>query len=119
MIETQGILAVNANTQSATNAVLTIQDNGDSAIDCATANTAGTCQTTGSNSLADNPLDEGSNPVTITEQGPNSGIFGTYDESDVSSIIMTTDAARGTSATITWNETPVTVLAGFDFVCFR
>ena len=54
-------------------------------------------------------------PVTITEQGPNSGVFGTYDESDVSALIMTSGALRGTSATIDYNETPTTILAGFDY----
>ena len=60
-------------------------------------------------------LGEGSVPVTITEQGPNSGVFGTYDESDSSVLKITTNAARGTSASIDYNETPTTVLVGFDF----
>jgi hypothetical protein len=54
-------------------------------------------------------------PVTITEQGPNSGVFGSYDESDDSAIQITTDAARGTSASIDYNETPATILVGFSF----
>jgi hypothetical protein len=53
--------------------------------------------------------------VTVTEQGPNSGIFGTYDESDTSVLKITSNAARGTSATIDYNETPVTILVGFNF----
>jgi len=51
-------------------------------------------------------------PVTITEQGPNSGVFGTYDESDTSNIVITNGANRGTSASIDYNETPVTILVG-------
>jgi len=54
-------------------------------------------------------------PVTITEQGPNSGVFGTYDESDSSNIVITNDAKRGTSATIDYNETAVTILVGLSF----
>jgi hypothetical protein len=54
-------------------------------------------------------------PVTITEQGPNSGVFGTYDESDQSNIITTDSAERGTSASIDYNETPATILIGFEF----
>ena len=54
-------------------------------------------------------------PVTITEQDPNNGIFGTYDESDKSVLKITTDAKRGTSATVDYNDSPVTVLVGFDF----
>src|SRR3989338_5885996 len=115
MIETNGLLRVNPNTQGATNPVLTLQDNGDSNLGCSTADTATTCQTTGSNSVVGNELDDGSVPVTITEQGPNSGIFGSYDETDTSALIITSNAARGTSATVDYNETPVTVLVGFDF----
>ena len=54
-------------------------------------------------------------PVTLTELMPNSGIFGTYDESDVSTIKITDDASRGTSGIIDYNESPLTVLVGFDF----
>jgi hypothetical protein len=56
----------------------------------------------------------GNVPVTITEQGPNSGVFGSYDESDESVIKITSNAKRGTSATIDYNETPTTVLVGFQ-----
>ena len=54
-------------------------------------------------------------PVTITEQGPNSGVFGSYDESDDSSIVIRDTALRGTSAVIDYNETPVTVLVALSF----
>jgi hypothetical protein len=54
-------------------------------------------------------------PVTITEQGPNSGVFGTYDESDTSAIIITDNAKRGTSASITYNEDSYTILVGLSF----
>ena len=57
-------------------------------------------------------LGEGSVPVTITEQGPNSGVFGTYDESDSSVLKITTDAKRGTSASIDYNETPANCSCG-------
>jgi hypothetical protein len=68
----------------------------------------------------DDPLDGdnymlGQVPVTITEQGPNSGVFGSYDESDDSVIKITNDAKRGTSASIDYNETPATILVGFSF----
>jgi hypothetical protein len=54
-------------------------------------------------------------PVTITEQGPNSGVFGSYDESDNSNIVIRNSALRGTSAVIDYNETPVTILVGLGF----
>ena len=113
MIETNGLVRVNANTQSATNPVLTLQDNGDSTLTCNTSNTATTCHTDGYGTTG-NELGDGSVPVTVTEQGPNSGIFGSYDETDVSALKITTNAARGTSATINYNESPVTVLVGFN-----
>ena len=57
----------------------------------------------------------GTVPITITEQGPNSGVFGTYDESDVSNLVILSDASRGTSASFDYNETPVTILVGLNF----
>jgi hypothetical protein len=59
--------------------------------------------------------DAGNVPITITEQGPNSGVFGSYDESDDSNIRITNDAKRGTSASIDYNETPTTILVAFAF----
>ncbi len=53
--------------------------------------------------------------VTVTEMGPNSGMFGSYDEDDVSSIKISDDAMRRTSATLDYNDSPQTVLVGFDF----
>jgi len=93
-------------------AVITLQDNDDSEI---RATTGG--------SDPQNPLDwetlgtniSGNVPITITEQGPNSGVFGSYDESDTSAIVITSNAKRGTSASIDYNETPVTILVGFSF----
>ena len=55
------------------------------------------------------------NPVTITEQGPNSGVFGTYDEADKSVLTISGDAKRNTSATFDYNDTGTSVLVGFDF----
>ena len=54
-------------------------------------------------------------PITITEQGPNSGVFGTYDESDTSAIRITDNANRGTSASITYNSDSYTLLVGHSF----
>jgi hypothetical protein len=115
MIETNGLIRVNTNTQSATNPVLTLQDNGDSVLTCTSSNLATSCQTNSSNVIAGNELDAGSVPVTITEQGPNSGIFGSYDESDTSALKIASNAARGTSATVDYNEVPVTILVGNSF----
>ncbi|WP_010195406.1 beta strand repeat-containing protein, partial [Candidatus Nitrosarchaeum limnium] len=110
MVETNGVLIVNANPQGAANAVLTIQDNDDTVVNSCSQD-AKTCTVTNGGTI----LGRNSQPITITEQGPNSGIFGTYDESDTSVIKVTDNAARGTSATINYNEVPRTVLVGFDF----
>lgn len=93
-----------------TDTVITIQDNDDSDI-------AGESEDPSTASVASNPgsLTAGSFPITIVEQGPTSGIFGTYDESDTSALKITENAKRGTSATLDYNETPITVLAGFSF----
>jgi hypothetical protein len=92
--------------------VITLQDNDDSAISLfgfgADAQEPVDWETAGGNL-------SGEVPVTITEQGPNSGVFGTYDESDDSVILITDAAARGTSASIDYNETAATILVGFDF----
>jgi plastocyanin len=95
--------------------VITLQDNDDSVLTNADGDPG--------NIDSQNPFDWqtgsgnllGSVPVTITEQGPNSGVFGTYDESDQSNIIITDNALRGTSASVDYNETPATILVGFSF----
>ena len=52
--------------------------------------------------------------VTLTELGPKSGVFGSYDESDDSVLRITDDARRGTSAVVDYNDTPTTVLVAHD-----
>ncbi|EPA06363.1 hypothetical protein, partial [Candidatus Nitrosarchaeum limnium] len=95
MVETNGVLKLNADKQNSGTAVLTLQDNDDSDLDSCTQD-ASACTATNSASFG---LGRNTQPITITEQGPNSGIFGTYDESDKSAIIVTDNAKRGTSAT--------------------
>jgi hypothetical protein len=87
--------------------VITIQDNDDSILSLAS--------TTDPDAARTGAINVGDRPITITEQGPNSGVFGTYDESDTSVLVIIDEAARGKSATIDYNETPTTVLVGFDF----
>jgi len=109
-------MLVNANKQGSANPVLTLQDNDDSVLVLnGTGNTIGANNATAFAVGSNGNLGAQSVPVTITEQGPNSGIFGTYDESDTSVLKITSNAARGTSATIDYNETPVTVLVGNEF----
>jgi hypothetical protein len=100
MIEDNGVLILNPDTQSSGTAVLTLQDNDDSVLRACTQNAALCAANT---ATVTNALGPNSQPITITEQGPNTGVFGTYDESDVSSIIVTSAALRGTSATLDYN----------------
>ncbi|MCV0392936.1 MAG: hypothetical protein K5790_06545 [Nitrosopumilus sp.] len=106
MCEDNCVLLLNTDVQSTGSAIVTIQDNEDSEILTASEDpaTATTLQI-GINSI----------PVTVTEQGPNSGVFGTYDEGDKSAIKVSETAPRGKSASIDYNESPVTILVGFGF----
>ncbi|QLH11559.1 hypothetical protein [Nitrosarchaeum sp. AC2] len=114
MCEDNCRLLVNINKQGATNPVLTLQDNGDTVLEAGTdANLASAFTVNGTG--LHGQLGANTVPVTLTEQGPNSGIFGTYDESDVSVLKITSNAARGTSATVDYNATPRTILVGFGF----
>jgi len=115
MCEDNCVLIIDTNVQGSTAPVLTVQDNDDSILTqlngIASANNA----TAFGVGLQTAVLGQASIPVTLTEQGPNTGVFGTYDESDTSVLKITSDAKRGTSASIDYNETPVTILVGFDF----
>ena len=94
--------------------VITIQGNADSRI----ANDGDTALTADAWYEPKKPittLGKGTQPVTITEQGPNSGIFGTYDEADTSILKIIDDAERGTSATVDYNDSPVSVLVTHAF----
>ncbi|MGY5147046.1 MAG: hypothetical protein ACW9W4_03490 [Candidatus Nitrosopumilus sp. bin_7KS] len=115
MCEDNCRLLVNTNAQSAANPVLTIQDNDDSILTKLNSTRSANNATAFGVTAATATLGSGSVPVTIVEQGPNSGVFGTYDESDVSVLKITSNAARGTSATIDYNESAKTILVGFDF----
>jgi hypothetical protein len=108
MCEDNCILKLNPDVQGK-GTVVTIQDNDDSAIIPVTGSDVPTAFSTEDGNLA------GKVPITITEQGPNSGVFGTYDESDTSNLKITSTAKRGTSASIDYNETPVTILVGHNF----
>jgi hypothetical protein len=87
--------------------VVTIQDNDDSAVLAASATDPDAART--------KSIDDGDRPITFTETGPNTGVFGTYDESDNSALKVISTAARGKSATIEYNEVKHTILVGHSF----
>ncbi|MBI5859621.1 MAG: hypothetical protein HZB73_02690 [Nitrosarchaeum sp.] len=108
MCEENCLLSVNPDKDNSGTNVLKIQDNADSIITPSTGILL--ASTTGGR------LTAGAAPVTVTETGPNNGIFGTYDELDSSALKITDNAKRGTSATIAYVQTkPATILVGFDF----
>jgi hypothetical protein len=86
MIEDGGALSLNVNTQGST-PVVSIQDNADVALTSTSTSAASAC-TVGGASLH-GKLCTGTQPVTLTESSPNTGIFGTYDENDVSQLEIT------------------------------
>lgn len=51
--------------------------------------------------------------VTFVEKGPNSGIFESFDHSDQSTIGITSNAPRGETGIITYNQDSVSILTGF------
>ena len=109
MCEDNCVLEFDPNAQG-TGDVATLQDNDDSAIIASGGPAVDpTNWSTAGGHLA------GDIPITITEQGPNSGVFGTFDESDTSNLIILNDAARGTSASFDYNEDATTILVGFVF----
>ncbi len=103
MCEDNCRLLINPNAQSALNPVLTLQDNDDTGIVGTDANDATSFQTLGGNL-------NGKIPITITESSSNSGVFVMHDESDLSILKITDNAAIGTSGTIDYNEEPKTIL---------
>jgi len=113
------ILEINPNVQNSPTKVLTIQDNDESIISCPVAQDITTClvatDANGNIVTSNGLLIAGSQPITITEQGPNSGIFGTYDILDKSILKITDNAERGTTASINYNLSSKSVVVGFDF----
>jgi len=106
MCEDNCLLVLDINEQGAPDDVIGIQDNDDSDV-TGTGTDATTFSSVGGT------LPAGSGPLSFTEQGPNSGVFSSTDESDASNIVINSDAARGTSGTIDYNESPVSILVGF------
>ena len=59
-------------------------------------------------------LGPGTMPVTLTETQANSGIFKNTDEGDTANIKVAELAIRGTTATIDYNDSAVSILVQFD-----
>ena len=110
MCDDNCILFLDPNQQGG-NDQITLQDNDDSEI-TATVGTSNP-EVIGDFETINDHL-QGAYPVTVTEQGPNSGVFSTSDEGDVSSLrIVSENFVRGESATIEYNDSPVSILTGY------
>ena len=109
MFEDNGILLIDLDAQGTDNEILRIIDNDDSQTNGTPTIEASTVVTDGGS------LSINSQPVTFTEVSSNSGVFSNYDESDTSNLAIASDATRGLSASVDYNEIPKTILVGFDF----
>jgi hypothetical protein len=106
MVEDGFQLELNVDTQTSGTNVVALQDNADTATNGTSTSSASRVATSSSgiNTL----------PITLTESAPNTAVFNTFDETDVSQVVITSDAPRGKSATITYDD-PLTILVGFGF----
>jgi selT/selW/selH-like putative selenoprotein len=63
----------------------------------------------------DNGAVANTDDITFLETGVNTGIFTSYDSDDDSTVKITAAAARGTTATITYDDEPQSILVGHSF----
>ena len=66
------------------------------------------------NSSDENISFEDSDYITVIEQKPNGGVFGTYDKSGISELYINNDAQRGTVATLDYNNTETIIQVGYS-----
>ena len=104
----QVVLKINKDKQSSGTDILAILDNADSVIAG-----SGDIDTASTSSIGFGTTD-GMQTITITEQAPNIGVFGTYDEDDNSVLAITSNAPRGKTATIDYNDKSLSILVGFS-----
>ena len=63
----------------------------------------------------DNGATVSSTRITLLESGVNTGIFTSYDSDDESAVEITSGAARGNTATISYDDSPQSILVGHSF----
>ena len=61
---------------------------------------------------ADSVLDD--DVVNVIETGTNTGVFTNIDDADVANIFVKTTAPRGTSAVIDYNDSPMSIMVGYQ-----
>ena len=104
----RGFLSLNNNTQEASVDVVKLVDNKDSVVFAESGQDA-------NKGLRTNAIQHNSLPITITETAPNSGIFTSTDEDDVSILKVNNGALRGTSATLTYDDISYSIVIGNSF----
>ena len=103
MFEKNGMLTFNNNTQGIGTDVIRLVDNKDSVVFKEPGQS--------SRGLRTNTIEHDNLPITLTETAPNTGIFLSSDEDDIS-VLKVNDACmsgglnvcRGRTATITYND---------------
>jgi len=90
-------------------AVVRLQDNADSVV------TEERSATTTGVRFRTNTIEHDEIPITFTENDPNSGVFRSWDESNVSVLRITDNAQRGSSATLNYDEIGYTILRTSSF----
>jgi len=101
MFEDSGILIVDKNSQGVPNDVLVLDDTDNEVL---FEDEFGNLRTLS--------IPHKGFPVTLRELGPNSGTFENFDFSNDANLDIASDAASGSTGTITYNEEPLTVLVG-------
>ena len=97
------LVTINADPQNTGKPLLTVDDNSDNVIE---GDSIATAKVTGG---TDDILGPGTQPFTMVETGPQTGIFVSYDEQDDSSLETTSDAARGVTSTVEYDENELTI----------
>ena len=109
------VLTINPDIEN-TGFVVTLQDNDDSEI----RSNLGSSQLPTSWETLGNAI-SGNVPITITERGPNSSIFDSYDELEKSNIVITDNPSIGSTASVSYNASTETIFASLtgNLVIFR
>ena len=95
------MVTIDADPQNTGNPVLIVADNTDNRITYNGDPSIETAMVLGGTA---NMLGAGSQPFTVVETGPQTGIFVSYDEQDVSSLQTTSDAARAVTSVIAYDD---------------
>jgi len=104
MFEDSGVLIVDNNSQGAPNDVLVLDDTG---IEILFEDKSGNLRT--------QTILHSGFPVTLLETGLNSGTFENFDSTNDANLDISSDATRGTTGTIAYNDNSITVLVGESF----